>query len=58
MEKAKIDNKYDNDEPNDLQRFLLQGPIMSNDQFEDFKKLRKDFNKWLTLRRTFEEDNQ
>jgi hypothetical protein len=55
MEKAKIGYKYDNDELNDLQRFLLHGPIMSNDQFEDFKKLRKDFDKWLNLRRTFEE---
>ena len=41
MEKTKINNKCDNDDRNDLQRFLLHGPIMSNDQFEDFKKLEK-----------------
>ena len=58
MEKAKIGYKYDNDELNDLKRFLLQGPIMSNDGFEDFKKLKKDFNKWLTLLRIFEADER
>jgi hypothetical protein len=49
-EKIKIpDTKYEseNDETNELQRFLLEGPIMSDEQFDDFKKLRKAFNKWL-----------
>lgn len=32
---------------NELQQFLLQGPLMSDEQFDRFKKLRKDFNRWL-----------
>ena len=36
-----------NEDLNELQRFLLQGPVMSDEQFDDFKKLRKDFNRWL-----------
>ena len=31
----------------ELQTFLLQGPVMSDEQFDNFKKLRKDFNRWL-----------
>lgn len=48
--KIKIqDIKYEseNDETNELQQLLLEGPIMSDEQFDDFKKLRKAFNKWL-----------
>lgn len=37
----------DDEETSELQRFLLEGPIMSDEQFDDFKKLRKSFNKWL-----------
>ncbi len=35
------------EEPNELQRFLLKGPIMSEEQFDQFRQLRKDFDKWL-----------
>lgn len=48
--KIKIpDIKYEseNEETNELQKLLLEGPIMSDEQFDDFKKLRKAFNKWL-----------
>lgn len=48
--KIKIqDIKYENEneETNELQQLLLEGPIMSDEQFDDFKKLRKAFNKWL-----------
>lgn len=43
------DSQYENDaeEPNDLQRLLLKGPIMSDEQFDRLKQLRKDFDKWL-----------
>jgi hypothetical protein len=37
----------ENEDLNELQRFLLRGPVMSDEQFDDFKKLRKDFNRWL-----------
>jgi len=33
-------------ELNEFQQFLLQGPLMSDEQYEDFKSLRKDFAKW------------
>lgn len=32
-----------NTECNELQDFLLKGPVMSDDQFREFKDLRKDF---------------
>lgn len=44
--KIKIpDIKYEseNDETNELQQLLLEGPIMSDEQYDDFKKLRKAF---------------
>ncbi len=34
-------------QPTDLQTLLLRGPTMSDDQFNDFKELRKNFDKWL-----------
>ncbi|MDQ1351456.1 MAG: hypothetical protein QG657_1758 [Acidobacteriota bacterium] len=34
-------------EPNELQRFLLNGPTMSDEQFDRLRQLRKDFDKWL-----------
>lgn len=44
-----IDAKYENEtkEPNELQQLLLKGPIMSEEQFDRLKQLRKDFDKWL-----------
>ena len=35
------------EEPNELQQLLLKGPIMSEEQFDQFRQLRKDFDKWL-----------
>jgi hypothetical protein len=35
------------EEPNELQRFLLEGPIMSEEQFDQLRQFRKDFDKWL-----------
>jgi hypothetical protein len=32
---------------NEFQRFVLDGPVMADEQYEDFKGLRKDFNRWL-----------
>ena len=45
--KKKKTTANDLEEINELQRLLLKGPVMSDEQFEDFKKLRKNFNKWL-----------
>ena len=45
--KKKKTTANDSEEINELQRLLLKGPVMSDEQFEDFKKLRKNFNKWL-----------
>ncbi len=36
-----------NEELNEFQQFLLQGPLMSDEQYKDFKSLRKDFAKWI-----------
>ena len=41
------ESENENEDLDELQRFLLQGPVMSDEQFDDFKKLRKDFNRWL-----------
>ena len=30
----------------DFQKFLLSGPVMSDDQYSAFKKNRKTFNQW------------
>lgn len=35
------DLRAEDEELNELQRFLLQGPVMSDEQFDEFKKLRK-----------------
>lgn len=45
--KEKTTQDTGDEEYNDLQRFLLQGPLMSKEQFDTFKDLRKDFNRWL-----------
>lgn len=45
--KNKKTTANDSEKINELQRLLLKGPVMSDEQFEDFKKLRKNFNKWL-----------
>jgi hypothetical protein len=37
----------DFNELTDFQEFLLQGPTMSDGQLEDYKELRKNFDKWL-----------
>ncbi len=42
--KEKSERKMDVDE---FRAFLLKGPVMSNEQFNDFKELRKDFARWL-----------
>lgn len=31
----------------EFQNFLLQGPIMTDEQFGNYKKLRKSFNQWI-----------
>jgi hypothetical protein len=48
-EKTDGNTKYQSgsEDLNELQQFLLQGPLMSDEQFDGFKKLRKDFNRWL-----------
>jgi len=48
-EKTDAGTKYrsGSEDLNELQQFLLQGPLMSDEQFDSFKKLRKDFNRWL-----------
>lgn len=36
------------DEMSDFQEFLLQGPVMDDDQYQDFLSDRKYFNAWRT----------
>ncbi|MEA3447139.1 MAG: hypothetical protein U9Q98_01655 [Bacteroidota bacterium] len=31
----------------EFRKFLLQGPIMADEQFENYKQLRKNFNQWI-----------
>ncbi len=33
-------------EKTDLQKFILKGPVMSDNQYEAFKENRKAFNQW------------
>ncbi len=33
-------------EISEFQKFLLKGPVMTEEQFEDFKKNRKQFSLW------------
>ena len=35
-------------EISDFQRFILSGPVMSNDQYQAFKQHRQQFNIWRT----------
>lgn len=35
------------EEMDEFQQFLLQGPFMSDEQYSDYKALRKDFVKWI-----------
>jgi hypothetical protein len=35
------------EELSELQRLILQGPVMTDEQFNDFKAMRKSFNKWI-----------
>ena len=35
-------------EISDFQKFILAGPVMSNDQYQDFKQQRQQFNLWRT----------
>lgn len=30
----------------DFQKFILEGPVMSDEQYNTFKEHRKSFNKW------------
>ena len=32
----------------DFQKFLLNGPVMSDEEYENFKETRKRFNQWRT----------
>jgi hypothetical protein len=38
---------FDKKNLTEFQDFLLQGPLMSDDQYNDFKELRKDFTRWI-----------
>ena len=47
-----LDSKDRKEKVNDIevkefQDFLLQGPVMSDEQYSEFKELRKEFSKWL-----------
>lgn len=33
-------------EISDFQKFLLQGPVMNDEQYENYLENRKNFNKW------------
>lgn len=36
-------------EVSDFQKFILAGPVMSNDQYQIFKQQRQQFNSWRSL---------
>jgi hypothetical protein len=36
-----------NNELSEFQKFLLKGPVMSDEQFKNFQELRKSFNRWI-----------
>jgi len=36
-------------EVSDFQKFILSGPVMSDDQYQSFKQQRQQFNLWRTL---------
>jgi len=35
-------------EISDFQKFILTGPVMSTEQYQDFKQQRQQFNLWRT----------
>lgn len=41
------ENESNDQDLNEFQQLLLRGPVMSDDQFENFKTLREDFNRWI-----------
>lgn len=41
------EKEIENIEVKEFQDFLLQGPVMSDGQFREFKELRKDFARWI-----------
>ncbi len=56
-DKKKLNNEIEKDlmntgskeDMNEFQEFLLQGPSMTDEQFNNFKELRKNFNQWLLV---------
>lgn len=47
LHSAKNDQPVADEESNEFQNLLLQGPVMSDEQFNHFKELRENFNTWL-----------
>ena len=45
LDDAFIDSKA-KDEKTEFQKFLLMGPVMSDEQYKQFKENRKRFNQW------------
>jgi len=35
-------------ETSEFQKFILAGPVMSDDQYQNFKQRRQEFNLWRT----------
>jgi Ca2+-binding EF-hand superfamily protein len=48
--KSDLDNNIDESksetEKTDFQKFLLKGPVITDDQYDAFKENRKAFNQW------------
>ncbi len=40
--------RYKEGELTDFQKMLLNGPVMSDEQYKNYKDVRKHFNKWRT----------
>ena len=47
-EKSPAKKKPAKQELTDFQKFLLNGPVMSDEQYKEYKQIRKDLNKWRT----------
>lgn len=40
--------KLPEDKLTDFQKFLLNGPVISDEQYKNYKEIRKHLNKWRT----------
>ncbi len=46
--KIKTESINKEEDYNDFQKLLINGPVMSDEQFNNYKNLRENLNKWIT----------